>query len=221
VEKEAARSLAALQESVKAGTAGTSDPARSLTRAAEYFQRIYDEAWGGFGSAPKFPRPSVLSFLLREAVSGNQAILPLVFGTLDRMAAGGIHDHLGGGFHRYSVDREWHVPHFEKMLYDQAQLAVAYLESWQMTGRAEDAEVVRDILDYVQQEMSLPGGGFYSAEDADSLLRHGSTEHAEGAFFVWTQEEIEAALETGDAALFCEHFGVGPHGNVDPSRGRG
>jgi hypothetical protein len=217
VEKEAARSLAALQESVKAGTAGTSDPARSLTRAAEYFQRIYDEAWGGFGSAPKFPRPSVLSFLLREAVSGNQAILPLVFGTLDRMAAGGIHDHLGGGFHRYSVDREWHVPHFEKMLYDQAQLAVAYLESWQMTGRAEDAEVVRDILDYVQQEMSLPGGGFYSAEDADSLLRHGSTEHAEGAFFVWTQEEIEAALETGDAALFCEHFGVGPHGNVDPS----
>ncbi len=220
VEKEAARSVAALQESVRGEGAQESDQAGVLGRASEYFLRTYDEQWGGFGSAPKFPRPSVLYFLLRQAVAtstADQRLLPLVLGTLDRMAAGGIHDHLGGGFHRYSVDRFWHVPHFEKMLYDQAQLAVAYLEAWQITGRDDYAEIVRDILGYVSREMTSPEGGFYSAEDADSLLRHGSSEHAEGAFFVWTLAEIEAALETGAAALFCEHYGVRVSGNVDPA----
>jgi len=216
VEREAARSLAALQASAKVEEEAAADAKGSLMQAAEYFQRIYDEQWGGFGSAPKFPRPSVLYFLIRHSIN-DQKFLPLVLGTLDRMAQGGIHDHLGGGFHRYSVDREWLVPHFEKMLYDQAQLAVAYLEAWQVTGREEYAATVRDILDYVQLEMTAPQGGFYSAEDADSLLEHGSQEHAEGAFFVWTLEEIETALESGDAALFCEHYGVRPHGNVPPS----
>lgn len=224
VEHEAARSLAALQESVRSESGDRVDHAASLNRAADYFLRTYDEQWGGFGSAPKFPRPSVLYFLLRQAwevsktdTKAGKQLQTIALGTLDRMAAGGIHDHLGGGFHRYSVDRQWHVPHFEKMLYDQAQLAVAYLEAWQVTDRAEYAETVRDILSYVQREMTAPEGGFYSAEDADSLLRHGSEEHAEGAFFVWTLEEIEAALETGDAALFCEHYGVRSNGNVDPA----
>ncbi len=105
-----------------------------------------------------------------------------------------MHDHLGGGFHRYSVDQFWHVPHFEKMLYDQAQLAVAYLEGYQISGRDGYADVARDILDYVRRDLRSPEGGFYCAEDADSLLAHGRPEHAEGAFYVWTHAEIEAAL---------------------------
>ncbi|MCE9587103.1 MAG: thioredoxin domain-containing protein [Verrucomicrobia bacterium] len=221
IEQEATRSLEALQASAQFDAATAANLEAPLARAAEYFLRTYDEEWGGFGSAPKFPRPSVLYFLLRQARSesstSNQELLRSVLGTLDRMAAGGIHDHLGGGFHRYSVDREWHVPHFEKMLYDQAQLAIAYLEAWQMTGEKRHAEVVRDILSYVQREMTSPEGGFYSAEDADSLIKQGSTEDAEGAFFVWTKEEIEAALPSEEAALFCEHYGVRPEGNVNPS----
>jgi len=221
IEQEAARSLAALQASVTTEASSASETLSTLKRAAEYFQRTYDEEWGGFGSSPKFPRPSVLFFLLRQARSqpaaGNPSLLSIVLGTLDRMAAGGIRDHLGGGFHRYSVDRQWHVPHFEKMLYDQAQLAVAYLEAWQVTGEKRHEETVRDILGYVSREMTSPEGGFYSAEDADSLISHGSAERAEGAFFVWTKGEIEAALEPADAALFCEHFGVTATGNVDPS----
>ena len=221
IEQEAARSLASLQASVTTEASSASETLSSLKRAAEYFQRTYDEEWGGFGSSPKFPRPSVLFFLLRQARSqpaaDNPALLSIVLGTLDLMAAGGIRDHLGGGFHRYSVDRQWHVPHFEKMLYDQAQLAVAYLEAWQVTGEKRHEETVRDILGYVTREMTSPEGGFYSAEDADSLISHGSAERAEGAFFVWTKGEIEAALEPVDAALFCEHFGVTATGNVDPS----
>ena len=115
------------------------------------------------------------------------------------------------------MDRSWHVPHFEKMLYDQAQLTIAYLEAFQVTGESSQADIVRDILGYVQREMTAPGGGFYSAEDADSLLGHGFQEHAEGAFFVWTEQEILSALESRQAALFCRHYGVRPDGNVDPS----
>ncbi len=221
IEQEATRLLKALQSSAQSDAAIGANLEAPLSRATEYFLRIYDVEWGGFGSAPKFPRPSVLFFLLRQARSGssnpNPKLLRSVLGTLDRMAAGGIHDHLGGGFHRYSVDREWHVPHFEKMLYDQAQLAITYLEAWQMTGEERHADVVRDILTYVQREMTSPEGGFYSAEDADSLIYHGSTEHAEGAFFVWTREEIVASLPPQEAALFCAHYGVRPEGNVNPS----
>ena len=219
IEAEATRSLTALQESAKSAGSENISHEGALKRAVEYFQRTYDEQWGGFGSAPKFPRPSVLFFLLRQsqAEAGNRDLLRIILGTLDRMAAGGIHDHLGGGFHRYSVDRPWHVPHFEKMLYDQAQLALAYLEAWQVTGEERYAAIVHDILGYVQRQMTHPEGGFYSAEDADSLLEHGSTAHAEGAFFVWTKEEIEAALAPDAAALFCRHYGVLAGGNVDPS----
>ena len=225
IEQEASRSLKALQSSAESNATTVTNLETPLERAAEYFLRIYDEEWGGFGSAPKFPRPSVLYFLLRQSRSGtanhnqeyNQELLRSVLGTLDRMAAGGIHDHLGEGFHRYSVDREWHVPHFEKMLYDQAQLAIAYLEAWQVTGKKRYADVTRDILAYVQREMTSQEGGFYSAEDADSLIKQGSTEHAEGAFFVWTKEEIEGALPSEEATLFCEHYGVRSDGNVNPS----
>ena len=221
IEQEATRSLAALQASARSEAMALTDSKASLARAAEYFQRIYDEEWGGFGSAPKFPRPSVLYFLLRQSMTGtadcNSGLLRMVLGTLERMTAGGIHDHLGGGFHRYSVDREWHVPHFEKMLYDQAQLAMAYLEAWQITGEKIHADVVHDILGYVSREMTAPEGGFYSAEDADSLLEHGSSDHAEGAFFVWSKEEVDAVLEPVAAALFCTRYGILSEGNVDPS----
>jgi uncharacterized protein YyaL (SSP411 family) len=221
IEQEATRSLAALQASARSEAMALTDSKAPLARAAEYFQHIYDEEWGGFGSAPKFPRPSVLYFLLRQSMAGtpdcDSGLLRMVLGTLEHMAAGGIHDHLGGGFHRYSVDRKWHVPHFEKMLYDQAQLAMAYLEAWQITGEKSQSDVVHDILGYVEREMTAPEGGFYSAEDADSLLEHGSTDHAEGAFFVWTKEEIESVLGPVAAALFCNHYGVLPEGNVDPS----
>ena len=129
------------------------------------------------------------------------------------MAAGGIHDHLGGGFHRYSVDRYWHVPHFEKMLYDQAQLAVAYLDGFQIGQDRQYESVARDILDYVARDMTSKGGGFFSAEDADSLFEHGKPEHGEGAFYVWAKKEIDTAL--GDAAeIFDFHYGVQPHGNA-------
>ena len=221
IEQEATRSLAAMQSSARSEAMALTDSKSPLVRAVEYFQRIYDEEWGGFGSAPKFPRPSVLYFLLRQSMAGtpecDSGLLRMVLGTLERMTAGGIHDHLGGGFHRYSVDRVWHVPHFEKMLYDQAQLAMAYLEAWQITGEKIHADVVHDILGYVSREMTAPEGGFYSAEDADSLLEHGSSDHAEGAFFVWSKEEVDAVLEPVAAALFCTRYGILSEGNVDPS----
>jgi uncharacterized protein YyaL (SSP411 family) len=178
--------------------------------------------WGGFGGAPKFPRAGTLNFLFRVAAlqgvkseAGAEAVKMAAF-TLQRMAEGGIHDHVGGGFHRYSVDEKWHVPHFEKMLYDQAQIALNCLEARQATGVEVYAWVARGIFDHVQRDLTSPRGGFYSAEDADSLLAHGRPEHAEGAFYVWTKEEIDGALGE-DAAFFCAHFGVKAGGNVDPA----
>src|SRR3989475_2893055 len=133
--------------------------------------------------------------------------------TLQKMAAGGMHDHLGGGFHRYSVDRYWHVSHFEKMLYDQAQLASAYLDAFQVAQDRQYADVARDMLDYVARDMNSKEGGFFSAEDADSLFEHGKPEHGEGAFYVWIEKEVDAAL--GDeSAVFKFHYGVQPHGNA-------
>src|SRR5918999_4772771 len=135
----------------------------------------FDRRHGGFGEAPKFPRPSELLFLLREYARrssggrGAQAPLVMAADTLRAMATGGMRDHIGGGFHRYSVDAEWRVPHFEKMLYDQAQLVLAYLEAAQATGDDFYAEVAEDTLEYVLRDMTDPRGGFYSAEDADSI----------------------------------------------------
>ena len=188
-----------------------------LDSAYSVFRRTFDPKLGGFGGAPKFPRPCVYNFLLRYyALTGNQEAAEMVLATLEAMARGGIHDQLGGGFHRYSVDARWFVPHFEKMLYDQAQLAVSYLEAFQLTGAEYYSYFARDILDYVLRDMTSPEGAFYSAEDADSVIDTANPEvKGEGAFYLWTQAEIEAALGQPAAERFCYHYGVRPEGNVE------
>src|SRR5947199_3337251 len=215
--------VAALQESQSAAKSEAQIDAATLEAAYRQIDRSYDPKEGGFGNAPKFPRPVTFNFLTRfyardpKSDSGKQALEMALF-TLRKMAAGGMHDHIGGGFHRYSVDRYWHVPHFEKMLYDQAQLAVAYQDAFQITKDKQYESVARDILDYVARDMTSKEGGCFSAEDADSPVAvgigdpgHGKT--AEGAFYIWTKKEIDAAL--GDAAeIFDFHYGVQAHGNA-------
>jgi hypothetical protein len=160
------------------------------------FRRSFDSQYGGFGAAPKFPRPVVFNYLLRlYAKTKNKEALAMTAQTLQAMAAGGMHDQLGGGFHRYSVDRHWFVPHFEKMLYDQAQLAVSYLEAFQITRDPAFERIARDIFTYVLRDMRHPEGGFYSAEDADSSDPENPSHKAEGAFYVWRQSEIEELLD--------------------------
>jgi uncharacterized protein YyaL (SSP411 family) len=180
------------------------------------FRRTFDTRFAGFGDAPKFPRPVVHNFLLRYYHrTKNQEALDMALQTLQAMARGGMHDHLGGGFHRYSVDAQWFVPHFEKMLYDQAQLAVSYIEAFQITGEFFYAEVARDILDCVLRDMTHPDGGFYSAEDADSTIDPAQPDvKGEGAFYLWTKEEIDQVLGAKAAELFCRHYGVEENGNV-------
>jgi len=212
----------ALRESQSATTAAGKIDATMLDAAYRQLDRSYDPNEGGFGNAPKFPRPATLNFLTRfyarapKGESGKHALEMASF-TLRKMAAGGMHDHIGGGFHRYSVDRYWHVPHFEKMLYDQAQLAVAYLDAFQITRDRQYESVARDILDYVGRDMTSKEGGFFSAEDADSPVAAGAdrghAETKEGAFYIWTKKEIDDAL--GDIAeIFAFHYGVQPHGNA-------
>ena len=175
----------------------------------------YDATYSGFGRAPKFPRPVVFNFLLRYyARTGDKAALDMTLASLRAMARGGIHDHLGGGFHRYSTDPSWHVPHFEKMLYDQAQLAMSYLDAYQITKDAYFADVARDSLEYVLRDMRGPEGGFYSARDADSLIEKGRPEQGEGAFYVWTADEIRQVLGDERAAIFDLYYGVTSSGNV-------
>ncbi|MEW5984163.1 MAG: thioredoxin domain-containing protein [Acidobacteriota bacterium] len=179
---------------------------------------VFDRRHGGFGDAPKFPRPSELLFLLREhARTGNEQARDMALQTLQAMAFGGMRDHIGGGFHRYSVDAEWRVPHFEKMLYDQAQLVLAYLEASQVTGERSYRDVAEDTIRYVLRDMTGPDGGFYSAEDADSVppedaLTPGAPK-SEGAFYAWTSDEI-AALVGDDADLVRRRFGIEPGGNA-------
>lgn len=180
---------------------------RLLRNATARLISIADRRHGGFGRAPKFPHAMDLRVLLRGWKRfGDQDALSVAQLTLDKMAHGGIYDHLGGGFHRYSTDERWLAPHFEKMLYDNALLVPAYLEAYQATGNADYARVVRETLDYVLREMTQPGGGFYSTQDADS-------EHVEGKFFVWSQDEILAVLGAEDAAVFNACYDVTPQGN--------
>jgi uncharacterized protein YyaL (SSP411 family) len=192
----------------------------SLDIAVEQFQRVHDARRGGFGDAPKFPRPSELLFLLREharrsaAGVAPDAPLAMATGTLRAMALGGMRDHIGGGFHRYSVDGDWRVPHFEKMLYDQAQLVLAYLEAAQATDDDFFATVAEDTLAYVMRDMTHPDGGFYSAEDADSVPPGQPGAHkTEGAFYIWADDEI-AALLGDDAEVARARFGILPGGNA-------
>ncbi|MDP9296536.1 MAG: thioredoxin domain-containing protein, partial [Actinomycetota bacterium] len=182
----------------------TQEPLREqlLSDALGTLRRAFDTRWGGFHGAPKFPQPMTLEFLLRCAVRGLPDARDMLTSTLDRMAAGGIHDQIGGGFHRYSVDDHWHVPHFEKMLYDNAQLARLYLRAWLVTGDEPYATVSRRTLDYLLREMRHAGGGFYSSQDADS-------EGVEGKFFVWSYAEI---VESSDEAVAMD-FGAVPQGN--------
>ena len=169
----------------------------------------HDPEFGGFGSAPKFPQPMALEFLLRFwKRTGDEAALEVVVHTLDRMARGGIYDHLGGGFARYSTDAEWLVPHFEKMLYDNAQLARAYLLGYQATGNAFFMDVTEQIIEYVLRDMTDPSGGFYSTEDADS-------EGEEGKFYVWTPAELRELLGAEDARLFGAFYDVTAPGNFE------
>ena len=207
---EAAQSIAAAVGAAMAGAAsGDALPSvEVLDAAAAYYARAYDEVNGGVRGAPKFPSSFPIRLLLRHyRRTGNAAALAMAEHTLEKMGAGGLHDQLGGGFHRYSTDARWLVPHFEKMLYDNALLAVAYAEAWQVTGRDDFARVLRTTLDYVLREMTAFGGGFFSATDADS-------EGEEGTFFVWREDEIRALLG-GDAEQFMRFYGVTPVGNFE------
>ena len=183
-----------------------------VREAGRLIKQSYDAKHGGFGGAPKFPQPSQPQLLLRYATRFRDAeAVRMVLHSCDRMAAGGIHDQLSGGFARYSVDAEWLVPHFEKMLYDNAQLAQLYLDAYLVSGQLRYAEVARDILDYVLRDMTHPDGGFYSAEDADS-------EGHEGKFYCWTRAELEKLLTPEEFNVAVRYFGVTEQGNfVDHS----
>src|ERR1700686_5149758 len=246
IAEQGSKIVEALRESQNAQPGAAAKIDNQIFKTAyEQLSRSFDDKEGGFGTAPKFPRPVALNFLTRfyardpKSESGKRALEMDLF-TLRKMAAGGMHDHLGGGFHRYSVARYWHLPPFEKMLYDQAQLAVAYLDAFQITRDPQFESITRDILDYVARDMTSKEGGFFSAEDADSPVpvaavydrrtsesetrasiessdAHSAPlqkpETAEGAFYIWTKKEIDSVL--GEAAeMFDFHYGVQPHGNA-------
>lgn len=207
--------IAQLANHTGAGPASAGIPDRTiLDTAFQHFRRMYDSEHGGFGSAPKFPRPVAFNFLLRYSPLASdegtrREALEMTLDTLRAMANGGMHDQLGGGFHRYSVDERWFVPHFEKMLYDQAQLAVSYLEAFQITHHPFYAKIARSTLDYVLRDMTDREGGFYSAEDADSVIdRANPHEKGEGAFYVWTAAELEQYPE------IARIYGISRDGNV-------
>nr|KJB41971.1 hypothetical protein B456_007G130400 [Gossypium raimondii] len=196
----------------------------ALRLCAEQLSNSYDSRFGGFGSAPKFPRPVEIQLMLYQSKKLEESRKPgeakeslkMVFFSLQCMARGGMHDHVGGGFHRYSVDECWHVPHFEKMLYDQGQLANVYLDAFFISRDILYSFISRDILDYLRRDMIGSEGGIFSAEDADSAEFEGATRKKEGAFYIWTSKEIDDILGE-HASLFKEHYYVKPSGNCDLS----
>jgi len=184
----------------------------TLEQAARLARQTFDTTHGGFGPAPKFPRSIELSKLLRHHHrTGDVEALAMCEKTLEAMASGGMYDQIGGGFHRYSTDARWMVPHFEKMLYDNGLLVRAYLEAYQVTKKPLYRRVAAEVLDYLLREMTSPEGGFFSATDADS-------EGEEGKFFVWTPEEVEAELGSADARIICAHYGIRPGGNFEDGK---
>jgi len=217
VEQSADALTARLRSLETAAPVWTLPGADALAATVKQFKDAFDARSGGFGDAPKFPRPSELLLLMREhARTGDAQAKEMVLRTLRAMALGGMRDHIGGGFHRYSVDAGWRVPHFEKMLYDQAQLATAFIEASLVAGDPFYAEVAEDTLLYVMREMTDPAGGFYSAEDADSVPPEAGVEGGEkkeGAFYLWRADEIDALL--GDDAPGVKlRYGIEPDGNA-------
>jgi uncharacterized protein YyaL (SSP411 family) len=204
-----------LQEAASHPETGEDLTTELASQAVERLRAAFDPTWGGFGGAPKFPSPTTLEFLLmhhsRAGVGGDQpGALEMTLHTLRRMASGGVYDQLGGGFARYSVDERWLVPHFEKMLYDNAQLVRIYVHAFQITGERFFERIARESLDYLQREMLDAEGGFYSAQDADS-------EGIEGKYFLWTAEQVHAVLGGEDTPLFNDYYGVTEGGNfTDP-----
>jgi len=212
VRKGVAKLLSALREAHEATTAADPGgvPGEDLLElAVRQMARQYDRIYGGFGGAPKFPQPVTLEVLLRQhARTGEAEPLDMALHTLRRMASGGIRDHLGGGFHRYAVDARWRVPHFEKMLYDNALLARVYLDAYRLTGADDLREVAEHTLDWVLADLRDPGGGFYAARDADS-------EGEEGRYYLWTASQVLAALPDEEARPFMRCYDVTPGGNFE------
>jgi uncharacterized protein len=219
--EEAAESmLTYLKDLSRTGSSGQRASGESLDLGFQQLDKTYDPVHGGFGGGPKFPRPSVFEFLLRYYErTGSAKAREMVETTLDRMAAGGIYDHVGGGFHRYSVDGEWRVPHFEKMLYDQAQLISAYADAYSLSRKPVYARVIRETVRYVLRDMAHREGGFSSAEDADSPRPESPEESGEGAFYLWTAAEVRELLGPA-AAGFCAYYGLEEGGNApfDPQQ---
>ncbi len=217
VETSGTKVLEQLGEYTRFDSRGQLPGPDALDKAYQVFRRSFDPKHAGFGRAPKFPRPSVFNFLLRyHAATKNEEALEMVAETLRAMAKGGMHDQIGGGFHRYSVDERWFVPHFEKMLYDQGQLATSYVEAFQITRDGEFAATARDIFTYVLRDLTDKEGGFYCAEDADSAVDPADLhDKSEGAFYIWSKDELIAALGADAAAIFAYRYGMIDGGNVD------
>ncbi|HUQ62881.1 MAG TPA: thioredoxin domain-containing protein [Acidimicrobiales bacterium] len=212
VDEQAQRLTDALGQAANLASPGGAElpSLRAVSAASKALATRFDARWGGFGDAPKFPQPDQLDLLLREhARTGDAAILEIVTATLDAMACGGIYDHLGGGFHRYSVDARWLVPHFEKMLYDQALIARVYLHAWKVTGEDRYLQVLSETIDYVRRDLRHPAGGFFSSEDADS-------EGEEGKFYVWQLAELQEHVGSG-ADVAADWWGVSASGNFEGS----
>jgi uncharacterized protein YyaL (SSP411 family) len=203
--EEAGQRLVGQLAAQAANAAGPAPGPDLLDTAVALLERSFDAANGGWGGAPKFPQPMTIEFLLRRAAAGDRRALPLARRTLDRMADGGIRDQLGGGFHRYATDAIWLVPHFEQMLYDNAQLARVYLHAWALTGEQRYADVATGTLTYILRELTTDGGAFAASQDAD-------TDGVEGATFTWRADEIREALGD-DAPLFATAYGVTDQGN--------
>jgi uncharacterized protein len=214
VEKASLQLTEAIRQMMAPRSGGQLPGEAVLHGAASFYQQHYDPKFGGLSGAPKFPSSLPVRFLLRyHKRYGNKQILEMACNSLDKMAAGGMYDHVAGGFHRYSTDAQWLVPHFEKMLYDNALLVSDYLEAWQATGNKNFKRVANDILRYVQRDMTSPEGAFYSATDADSLTPNGHGE--EGYFFTWTPDELENVLGKDRSEIISRYYQVNGHPNFE------
>ncbi len=215
VAKSAARIQALVRQELAGSFAGSAPSRAAIDAAMAEYRRLYDPVNGGLARVKsKFPSALPIRLLLRyHRRTGDAAVLEMAETTLQKMAAGGIYDHVGGGFHRYATDSKWLVPHFEKMLYDNAALAVAYLEAYQVTGKTAYADVARDIFEYVTRDMTSPAGAFYSATDADSETPSG--ERDEGWYFTWTTDEVDELLGAKRAYFVRQYFGMSARGNFE------